>query len=208
MKIRWNGHACFTLTTRSGLVIVTDPFDASVGYPCPNDRADLVTVSHGHHDHNDVSSLTGNFKTLCQAGEYEADGVRVTAIPSFHDDAQGAKRGGNLLFKIECDGLTVVHLGDLGHLPNAEQTLFLKNADIMMIPIGGFFTIDTRQALEVIRLTQPAHVIPMHYLTPVMNFPISDEKEFARAANAVYANTNELDASALSFATIFDYRKK
>lgn len=206
MKIRWNGHACFTLTTNNGLIIVTDPFDKSVGYPCPDDRADIVTVSHGHHDHNDTSSLRGDFKTLDQAGTFEMGDVRITAISSYHDDVNGAKRGSNLLFKYECDGLTIVHLGDLGHLPNAEQTAFLKNADIMMIPIGGFFTIDTKQALEVIRLVQPAHVIPMHYLTPVMNFPISDEKEFVRATNAVYAHARELDASCLSFATVFDYR--
>ena len=140
MKLRFNGHACFTITLDNGFTFVTDPFDASVGYARPTDRADAVTISHAHHDHNDPSSLTGPKQLLNAEGVWTLGGARVEAISSFHDDARGAKRGGNLLFKFQADGETVVHLGDLGHMPDARQLQFLSGASLMLIPIGGFYT--------------------------------------------------------------------
>ena len=143
MKLRFNGHACFTITLDNSFTFVTDPFDASVGYARPTDHADAVTISHAHHDHNDPSSLTGPKQILSTEGAWTLGGARVEAISSFHDDVHGMKRGGNLLFKIQADGETVVHLGDLGHMPDARQLAFLSGASLMLIPIGGFYTIDT-----------------------------------------------------------------
>lgn len=205
MKLRFNGHACFTLTLDNGFTFVTDPFDASVGYARPADHADVVTISHAHHDHNDPSSLTGPKRILDTEGVWTLGGARVEAIPSFHDDAHGAKRGTNLLFKFQFGSETVVHLGDLGHMPDARQIAFLSGASLMLIPIGGFYTIDTEQALAIIREAKPKAVVPMHYKTPVIDFPIADETEFVNATGARRAHSRELTLPARDFATILDY---
>ena len=205
MKLRFNGHACFTIVLDNGFTFVTDPFDASVGYARPTDHADVVTISHAHHDHNDSSSLTGPKQLLTTEGVWSLGGARVEAISSFHDDAKGAKRGTNLLFKLQADGETIVHLGDLGHMPDARQLAFLSGASLMLIPIGGFYTIDTEQALAIIRETAPKAVVPMHYKTPAIDFPISDETAFAKATSARRAHARELTLPAPDFATILDY---
>lgn len=202
MKLKWNGHACFTLTTDSGITIVTDPFDASVGYPRPKDRADIVTISHSHHDHNDMSSLTGPKLALDKEGEYRQGDVRIRAMASYHDDNNGAKRGDNLLFRIEADGVSVAHLGDLGHLPTPEQTRFLSDATVMLIPIGGFYTIDTEQALEIIAKARPKTAIPMHYKTHYIAFPISDEAQFEKATRAKRVEAAEIELNELPPAVI------
>lgn len=205
MKLRFNGHACFTIVLDNGFTFVTDPFDASVGYARPTDHADVVTISHAHHDHNDPSSLTGPKQLLTTEGVWSLGGARVEAISSFHDDVKGAKRGTNLLFKLQADGETIVHLGDLGHMPDARQLAFLSGASLMLIPIGGFYTIDTEQALAIIRETAPKAVVPMHYKTPAIDFPISDETAFAKATSARRAHARELTLPAPDFATILDY---
>lgn len=206
MLIKWNGHASFTLRLENGTTVVTDPFDPSVGYECPTDRADIVTVSHSHSDHSYTDSLTGPKHVINKAGEYAFDGVTVSAIESYHDDAQGKKRGSNLLVKIQAEGKTVVHLGDLGHFPNDAQLAFIKNADVLMIPVGGYFTIDSETALSVVKAALPKKVIPMHFKTPAIDFPISDEKAFAAALNAVYCGKREMNIGDLSYATVFDYK--
>ena len=121
MKIKWLGHACFSLTTTDGTVILADPFDASVGYPVPKCAADIVTESHQHHDHNDISSLASVGQVLDSACDVTIGSVHISTLSTFHDDAEGAKRGSNLIFVIEADGLKIVHLGDLGHMPTDEQ---------------------------------------------------------------------------------------
>lgn len=206
MLIQWNGHASFTIRLNNGLTVVTDPFDPSVGYECPTDSADIVTISHSHGDHSYTDSLTGAKKRIDRPGEYAFDGLTISAIPSFHDDARGQKRGGNLLVKIRAEGKTLVHLGDLGHEPDDEQLAFMKNADVMMIPVGGYYTIDTDTALSVVKKASPAKVIPMHYKTPAIRFPISDEKAFAKALGAVYCGKRAMDADDLFPATVFEYK--
>ena len=150
MKITWLGHACFMLTLDDGRKIVTDPFDASVGYKTPNVDCDIVTLSHGHHDHNAVNELSSYGLLLSEEGVYEKDGLRISSIASFHDEASGKKRGNNLIFKFEADGKTIVHLGDLGHITDEKQTGFVKNADVLLIPIGGTYTITTDEADRLI----------------------------------------------------------
>ena len=132
--------------------------------------------------------------------------LRISAMSSFHDDANGAKRGKNLIFKIEADGKTIVHLGDLGHITNDSQTAFIKNADVLFIPIGGTYTITTPEAIEIIKKASPVCAVPMHFLTPAIAFPITDEKEFADLTNAVYLKSNTANVSDLKGAVIFDYQ--
>ncbi len=180
MLIRHIGHAEFLIETESGCRIVTDPYDASCGYPIPVLTADAVLVSHQHHDHNAVENLKGNPRVIDQAGSYTLDSdLRVTALKGYHDDVHGAKRGETLLFLLETEGLRVVHLGDLGDALTAEQAEQLKNPDILMIPVGGFFTIDAEQARKTVRQLGARVVLPMHYKTEYnQDWPISGPEAF------------------------------
>ena len=160
------GHAKFLIELNSGLRIVTDPFDAACGYPLTETQADVVLVSHGHHDHSAVETISGNPRIIREAGTYTLEsGVTVTAIPAFHDEVQGAKRGNTLLFLLAAEGLRIAHLGDLGHLLTAEQRKALAPVDVLMLPVGGFYTIDAATAQEVAESLRARVIVPMHYRT-------------------------------------------
>lgn len=170
MKLKYYGHACFTLRFADGTVLAIDPFDESVTYAPCDAICDAALLSHDHFDHNHTQSLRGDFVIIRQAGHYEVRNVRVTAVPSFHDKQRGALRGNNLIFRIEGDGLTIVHLGDLGHMPDEKQLRAIAGADVLLTPIGGTYTIDTPEAEELIRLAQPKHAVAMHFRTPDYDF--------------------------------------
>ena len=186
MLITYHGHAEFEIELANGYTIITDPYDAHVGYDMKEYRCDAVTVSHGHGDHNFVQKLKGNFAQVDSAGVWHlAPDVKVTAIPSVHDEAGGTKRGKNLIMKLEAEGLTLVHLGDQGDLITPEQQAAIGSVDILMIPVGGFYTIDALAAKAVVDLLRPRVVIPMHYKTAVnADWPITDEKPFLQQMNA------------------------
>lgn len=176
------GHAKFLIELENGLRIVTDPYDATCGYPVTSVKADVVLVSHGHHDHSAVDTIPGAPCVIDASGEYDlGDGVSVIAVEAFHDDAEGTKRGRTLLFSIRAEGLNVLHLGDLGHIPTAAQAEALGTADVLMIPVGGFFTIDAAQAKATAELLQARVILPMHYKTCVNeDWPIAPVTEFTR----------------------------
>ena len=186
MKLRYYGHSCFTLRFSDNTLLLTDPYDASVAYaPCAQPPM-AALVSHDHFDHNCVESLAGAFDVVKAAGEYHFGNVSVQAVESFHDDKKGALRGKNLITRIEGDGLRIAHLGDLGHLPetNAQRDA-LTDLDVMLIPIGGVFTIDTPQAEELIRVCKPKIAIAMHYRTEVTaTWKISPPDRFIRDMHA------------------------
>ena len=185
MKLKWLGHSCFELTLSNGCVLVTDPFDPSVGYPMPNVRADAVLSSHGHYDHNYVEAVTGDPAVFNTPGVHEIRGAKVTGVMSCHDDAGGTKRGQNLIHLIETDGLRIAHLGDLGHLPDTDaQRAALSDLDVMLVPIGGFYTIDTPTAVKIIETFKPRCAVAMHFANDYCHFPVSDEQEFVRLTGA------------------------
>jgi len=184
MKLKWYGHSCFGLTFANGTTLITDPFDESVGYPLCTARADAVLSSHGHFDHNYVASLTGEPKMINTPGAHEVNGVKITGTHSFHDPEQGKLRGENVIFTVEADGLRIAHLGDLGHMPNANQLAAIKDVDVLLIPIGGTFTVTTPQAVEIIAQAKPHTAIAMHYQNEYCTFPITDAKEFVQLTNA------------------------
>ena len=180
MKLKWLGHSCFELTLPGG-VIVTDPYDDTVGYPPLHVKADAILSSHDHFDHNCFAAVEGNPIILNTPGLHEACGAKITAVPCFHDEAKGAKRGNNLIFLIEAEGLRVAHLGDLGHLPETDaQKAALSNLDVMLIPIGGFVTIDTPAAVQIIETFKPRAAIARHFKNRYCGFPVSDEADFVR----------------------------
>ena len=186
MKLKWYGHSCFALTYADGTAIVIDPFDDSVGYPLCDARADAVLCSHDHFDHNYVQSLRGKPQIVKDSAPRAVGGVKIRGLDCFRDDAQGARRGRNIAFILEGDGLRVAHLGDLGHMPTPEMYEALRGVDILLIPIGGTYTITTPEAVEVIRGVGPHTAIAMHFKTVLCNLPITDEQEFVRLTGAQY----------------------
>ena len=186
MLITYHGHSEFYLECANGFCLLTDPYDDHVGYPMGTYRADAVTVTHGHGDHSFIQKATGAPAIIDSAGEWHpAPEVKITAIPSVHDDANGEKRGKNLIMKMEMEGLTLVHLGDQGAPLTQEQMAALGKIDVLMIPVGGFYTIDAATARDTVKALSPRITIPMHYKTEVNGgWPISDEKEFLRLLGA------------------------
>jgi L-ascorbate metabolism protein UlaG (beta-lactamase superfamily) len=178
MKIKWLGHSCFLLTSSGGVRVVVDPFNEQVGYKVPAVEADIVTTSHDHFDHNYVQAVKGSFKHINKPGRYSQQGIEITGIPAFHDEAKGAKRGQNVIFRFTVDGLSVCHCGDLGHLLTAEQAKELSPVDVLLVPVGGFYTIDADEAAAVVKALQPTVTIPMHFKTPPVDFPIAGVDKF------------------------------
>lgn len=167
MLITYQGHSQFLLESAQGLRVLTDPYDQRANFPVTEVTADVVTVSHSHGDHNYTQKVLGNPMIISTAGVHTLPGgARAEAFPSFHDDSEGSKRGSNLLFKIHLDGLTIAHMGDLGHPLNEEQVNFLQGTHILLVPVGGFYTIDAAQAKVLVEKVGPKMTIPMHYKTP------------------------------------------
>ncbi len=181
MKIQWLGHSSFRI--QGSKTIVTDPY-GEIGLDFPDVRADIVTVSHGHHDHNAVEMVKGEPAVVDDAGPHQIGAVSVTGYNTAHDDVQGAKRGGNVVFLIRMDGMRVAHLGDLGCLPDHSVLGALKKVDVLLLPVGGNYTIDGAQAAELVKLIQPRTVIPMHYKTPGLAVEVSGVENFLECLGA------------------------
>jgi L-ascorbate metabolism protein UlaG (beta-lactamase superfamily) len=183
MKITFLGHSAFYLVTVSGTRIITDPYEAgafggALGYGPIPEPADVVTISHQHADHNDAKSVVGNPVVLSAPGTYTEKGVTFRGLPTFHDAKQGAERGANLVWAVEADGMRVCHLGDLGVTLAAEEIKRLGPIDVLLIPVGGTFTLDARGATEVAAALKPRLIIPMHYRTPKTKLNIAYVDDF------------------------------
>ncbi len=164
MKIKYLGHSSFLITESTGTSVVTDPYDESVGYRMPQVSADAVTVSHHHYDHDAVSNVKGHPVVLDSETAYVLkDGVEISSIMSFHDDCRGRKRGENIIFKFRMDGLDICHLGDLGEDCSADLIEMILPVNVLLIPVGGNYTIDAAMAKEYVDRIMPDIVIPMHY---------------------------------------------
>lgn len=185
MIIRYQGHAFFTLTLENGTVIAMDPYDEFYGYPRRKLSADIVTMSHHHYDHDGVGAIEGDYTAVDTAGthRFSAQGVTITGIPTCHDHHQGAHRGQNVFFVVEAEGLRIGHAGDLGHLPTAEQLKQIGRLDILLLPVGGTYTVDAGEAVQTMQLISPTVCIPMHYRTqynPEMR--VTPLEDFLKAA--------------------------
>ena len=182
MRIRWFGHSCFLLEPDSKHPkILTDPFDDSIGYPIPDVTPDLITESHQHFDHNAHRFIKGNYKLIKDPGNFEEFGTRITGVVTYHDKSHGSERGKNIVFKIEFpDEMNVVHLGDLGHILDEKTVRILRPVNILLIPVGGYFTIEPDEAKRICEQLKPNVIIPMHYRTKYMNFPIKSVESFLR----------------------------
>lgn len=165
MEITWLGHSCFKLRGRTASV-VTDPPGKSTGYTIGRPTANVVTISHDHEGHNNAKAVTGSPVVIQGPGEFEVAGVLIRGTHTFHDQENGAELGRNTAYVMEIDELVICHLGDIGHIPTAEQVEELSGADILLAPVGGDTTIGGAAAAETVSLLGPKLVIPMHYGTP------------------------------------------
>ncbi len=182
LNIRWYGHSCFLITSDKGVRILTDPYGRGVGYEIPRVKADIVTISHEHFDHNNVEMIENRDEALIlrgigSSGDWNPINKRIGDIsiynvPLYHDHKRGLKRGKNSGFVYEIDGLRLLHLGDLGHLLSRDQLDRIGKIDILFIPVGGVYTIDAEEAREVVAQINPKIIIPMHYKTAPVILPI------------------------------------
>lgn len=180
MKITWFGHSCFKIVTKNA-TIITDPFSKDIGLKPPRCEADIVTVSHNHYDHNNTSTLRGSPFVINSPGEYELKGVAILGINSFHDKKMGEERGLNTLFIIEAEGIRICHLGDLGQKELTDEQLEKSGEiDILMIPVGGTYTISSEEVVNIINQIEPKTVIPMHYKIPKLNIKLQEVDVFLK----------------------------
>ncbi|MGO9139252.1 MAG: MBL fold metallo-hydrolase [Syntrophales bacterium] len=190
MNIEWYGHAAFKITTEKGIRIIIDPYESgfsggTISYRNIDDEADIVITSHDHGDHNYIKSIRGKYEHIKKQGSYEIKGVKLQTLPTFHDTASGKERGDNLLTIISADGIKLLHLGDLGHDLDPETLKKIGKVDVLLLPVGGFYTIDAQAATKVMNNIRPSITIPMHYRTEKCSFPITTVAEFTRGKKNV-----------------------
>lgn len=218
MQITWYGHACFGFKWDE-VTVLTDPFDEKVGYKLPDSKANLVTVSHQHYDHNYVQGLRQKPVVLTGPGAKEdpllaVSGVEVSGFPSYHDDRKGALRGPNTIFRFRKDGLSLVHLGDLGIMPEREVLNELQGADYLFIPVGGVYTVDAKAAYQVVAELEPRLVVPMHYKTQALSFELAGVEDFTQlfprvervGGPTLTVSNATLDKSGQPLVLVFEYQ--
>lgn len=182
-EITWLGHACFRLKSKDA-VIITDPYDKSLGLGSLGQKADIVTVSHQHPHHNSLSGIKGDPFVIEGPGEYEVRGVFITGVWSYADDKEGKERGRNNIYLFQLDDLLVCHLGALGHTLSGKQVEELGDVDVLLVPVGGHTTLGASKAGEVISLIEPKVVVPMHYSTGRENAELDSLDKFMKEMGA------------------------
>lgn len=200
MKLTWLGHASFLLESEKGTRLLTDPYPQSI-YPHEVPACDFAALSHEHYDHNHVEDLPGAPVILRRDGQLLSGrpllcgDITLRALPSFHDEVQGQKRGLNAVCIFEGDGVKIAHMGDIGHALTPELAAALQNLDALLLPVGGTYTVDGQQAAAMARALQPRYIIPMHYALPGCPLDIADAGAFLTAMG----NTPLLHAPQLTF---------
>jgi len=190
MQIIWQGQSCFQISTSQGknnhVNIVIDPFSEEIGLRAPKLEADILCVSHQHYDHNNVKAVSAppgaETPFLIEGpGEYEIKGIFIQGIPAFHDASEGKERGQNTIFTIETEEIKLCHLGDLGQRElTPEQVEKIGEVDILMIPVGGVYTISAKEAVKVMSQIEPSIIIPMHYQIPKLKLKLDGLDKFLK----------------------------
>ncbi len=168
MKIKWFGQSSFMMTSENGTKIVTDPYADFLGYKLPGIEADIVSTSHDHRDHNNIGAVKGRFEHIREPGRFSNCGIEINGVETFHDNVSGAKKGKNIVYTFAMDQIKVCHCGDLGHVLSSGQIKDIGKVDILLLPVGGSFTINASDAFQVMKQLNPAIVIPMHYRTKAL----------------------------------------
>jgi L-ascorbate metabolism protein UlaG (beta-lactamase superfamily) len=217
MKFKWYGHASFGITTADGVRICTDPyivgcFDGAIGYGPIRDAYDVVLQSHDHDDHAGAGELSGNPVVVRGPGTHKVRGIAFVGTPTYHDESQGRERGENTVFTFEADGMKVAFLGDLGHVLSDEQAADVGPVDVLLTPVGGYFTIDAATATKVAEQLEAKVIFPMHYKTDACGFPIAPVDDFlAGKANVERPGACEVEIAVEDLAApkvvVLDYVK-
>ncbi|AEE14752.1 Zn-dependent hydrolase of the beta-lactamase fold-like protein [Thermodesulfobium narugense DSM 14796] len=181
MKIEYFGHSCFVCETKAGTRFMFDPFNEKVGYPLPSVPVDVVFTSHDHFDHNAVNVVKGNPKVFKDAGKFEFKDLSIEGHIFNHDDNAGKERGKVVAFKITADGVSLAHMGDLGEVPSKGSLKPYESLDLLLIPVGGFYTIGPDEVLKIVDMINPKQIVPMHYKLTGNEFPIKTLNEFLAA---------------------------
>ena len=200
MKIKCYGHAAFLITSDKGVKIVTDPYEpgafgGQLSYGQIKDQADLVLTSHDHADHNYTKDLPGTPQVVKGSGSKTVKGISIKGIATYHDPSKGSERGANTIFTLSVDGMKICHLGDLGHILSEKELAEIGPVDVLLIPVGGFFTIDPGEATRVAEQIKPKILIPMHFKTKKCEFPIAPVEDFLKGKT----NTRQPQASEVTF---------
>lgn len=189
MNVQWLGHACFAISAEAGTTVITDPYKPGafgLDYGAIDKAADIVTVSHDHADHNDVSDIRGTPVVVKGGGRHSSHGIEFHGIDCYHDGAHGKERGANTVFRFSIDGITVCHLGDLGHALSKQHQAAIGPIDLLLVPVGGNFTIDATAAAQLCRELNPRVVIPMHYCNErCPGFPVASVDDFVKLMETV-----------------------
>ena len=186
MVINWLGHSCFLVTLKDGTRVLFDPYDSSIGYTPQDTQADIVVISHSHFDHSDLSHVKGDYTVVDSEGVHEFGELTIEGIKTWHDHSNGADRGENLVFKLSIKGLALCHMGDIGSIPTEDVYKKIEDTDILLIPVGGNYTIDAQEALDICERISPNIIIPMHFKTAVSTLDIAPLHEFIEAAGGEY----------------------
>lgn len=206
VKIAWHGHACVSISREDGYTIVIDPHDgSSLGLRKPEVKGDLVLVTHNHFDHNAVDVVTKPRSRMIKEfhGETDIDGLRIKGFKTFHDKQRGKRRGFNYVYLIEVSGKRIAHLGDLGDMPAEDVIGELRGLDLLIVPVGGVFTVDPDEAWNIVEKTQPLNILPIHYWVRGVNLPLKPLEEFLKHVRGY--SVVELDSGIFN---LEEYEKK
>jgi len=197
MRIRWHGHSCFEIA--DPVTVVTDPHDGkSLGIWPPSVSADVVLISHDHFDHNSFKTVQGSHKVVFSfVGEFEFNGTRFVGLETDHDEADGKKRGKNVMYTMTMDGISICHCGDLGGMPDDGVLEKIAGVDVLMVPVGGVYTMDIHTLVKFIEKVEPRVIIPMHYRVGGLSMPINSVDRFIDSVEYNVEHVgNEIDLSA------------
>jgi L-ascorbate metabolism protein UlaG (beta-lactamase superfamily) len=200
LDITWYGHSCFRITERGRIAIITDPYADSIGLPPLRLKGDVITVSHAEPGHDHIAAVRGEPHVVAGPGEYEIGGVFITGLPMHRLDEEAPRW--NVAYMIQYDDLTVLHLGDLSHVPDQSMIESLGEINVLLVPVGGGQALRASQAAEVIALIEPHFIVPMHYALPDLSIPLEPLDKFTKAMGI--SKVQEEDVLKLTAGTISD----
>jgi len=187
MNIIFHGQSFFEVQIKaegkeSDVIIAVDPFDESIGLKVPKVKASVLLITHNHKDHSNKKTIISDDLFVIETpGEYEVKGVYVKGIEAFHDQTEGKERGSVVVYKIEAEGISLCHLGDLGQKElTPEQVEAIGEVDVLLVPVGGNYTIAAKEAAGIAAQIEPRIIIPMHYKLPNLKVDLDGVDKFLK----------------------------